>query len=113
PDADVGADTAHAEHWLVDHVWCDNKLLCLTKGIEAEGLDGATVVDEPFELDHFRDQVQVDRHTVRPNSGFHFQSYTGVLCFKRGGGRGGYREHLRCLPEQSISAGAANFLRNL
>src|SRR5437660_12541579 len=54
---------ARAKDWLINHVLSENNWLgdrYAGHRVHAHGIDGASVIDEAFELDHLRNQVQVD-----------------------------------------------------
>ena len=61
--------------------------------------DRAAIVDESFELDHLRHQIQIDRHAIRTHHRFDFQGHAGVAGLKAGGG--GWSDRHRSATRQS------------
>ena len=55
-------------------------------------LDRAAVVDEAFELDHLRNEVEIDRHAVRPDDRLDLQGHAGISGFEAGRSRRRDRE---------------------
>ena len=67
--------------------------------------DGTAVIDETFELDNLRHQVQVDRHAVRSYHRFNLQSHAGISSFESLR-RSRCHDNGRLLPIRSTSATA-------
>src|SRR5437879_3793390 len=77
----TGGYLARAKDWLINHVlseknWAGNRYA--SHRVHAHGIDGASVIDEAFELDHLRNQVQVDGRSVCSYHWFNLKSYAGI-----------------------------------
>ena len=92
-DADARRDLAGAEDRLVDDVRRDDVgRPSRPERVRRGGLNRAAVVDEAFELDDLRDEVQVDGVAIRADDRLDLESHTGVARLKRRRGRRSDRE---------------------
>src|SRR5207244_3166412 len=46
--------------------------------VHARSANRAAIINEPFELDHLRNEIEIDRDSVRTHHGFDFEGYAGV-----------------------------------
>src|SRR5438477_1041167 len=53
-----------------------------SSGVNTNGIDRASIVDEAFELDHLRNEIQIDRHSIRPDDRFYLQGDAGISSLK-------------------------------
>ena len=91
-DGQCGVDPAGREHRHFNTVFGDDGCHRIAQGIRGRRLDRATVVDEAFELDDFRNEAEVDHEIVFTDGGFDFKRDAGIAGLERGRSSGGDRE---------------------
>src|SRR5437868_11109204 len=75
-DTDASCYFARTKYRLIDNVWGNHHLACANLDRRKRRTekrcsrqDRATVINETFEFDYLRDEIQIDCHTVRPDHG--------------------------------------------
>src|SRR5207249_2892588 len=116
PHTDIRGHLARAENRLVDHVlgkknlaWLEEPGYWIERRTRIYSEDRTAVIDEAFELDDLRHQVQVDRHAVRAYYRFHLQGHACISSFE--GLRRGRCHDRNC--NRSNSATSTRNTRNL